>query len=77
MQRNEGLKLVESEVVFFPDDDSLCDPDYAEHVMRIYERDTDRVVGGVTGTHRPRMRDSEDDQAPVCLRCRSGHGCAS
>jgi GT2 family glycosyltransferase len=60
VQRNEGLKLVESDVVFFPDDDSLCDPDYAEHIMRIYERDTDRVIGGVSGTHRPRARDSED-----------------
>jgi glycosyltransferase involved in cell wall biosynthesis len=60
VQRNEGLKLVEADVVFFPDDDSLCDPDFAEHVMRIYERDADRVIGGVTGTHRARMRDSED-----------------
>lgn len=60
VQRNEGLKMVESDVVFFPDDDSLCDPDYAEHIMRIYERDTDRVIGGVSGTHRPRLRDSED-----------------
>jgi GT2 family glycosyltransferase len=67
VQRNEGLKLVESEVVFFPDDDSLCDPDYAEHVMRIYERDADRVIGGVTGTHRARMRDGED-QGPETLR---------
>jgi hypothetical protein len=65
VQRNEGLKLVESDVVFFPDDDSLCDPDFAEQVMRIYERDTDRVIGGVTGTHRARMRDSEDDAAEV------------
>jgi GT2 family glycosyltransferase len=60
VQRNEGLKLVESDVVFFPDDDSLCDPDFAEHVMRIYERDADRVIGGVTGTHRARMREGED-----------------
>jgi glycosyltransferase involved in cell wall biosynthesis len=63
VQRNEGLKLVESDVVFFPDDDSLCDPDYAEHVMRIYERDADRVIGGVSGTHRARLRDGEDENA--------------
>ena len=65
VQRNEGLKLVESEVVFFPDDDSLYDPDYAEHVMRIYDRDTDHLIGGVTGTHRARMRDGEGEGAPA------------
>ena len=63
VQRNAGLELVEADVVFFPDDDSLCDPDYAEHVMRIYDRDTDRVIGGVTGTHRPRLRESKAGEA--------------
>lgn len=46
-QRNVGLQHVTSPVVFFPDDDALWYPGFAEAVMRIYERDS-RVacVGG-------------------------------
>jgi glycosyltransferase involved in cell wall biosynthesis len=46
-QRNEGLKHVQSPVVFFPDDDVLWFPDTADKVMRIYDRDQESVIGCV------------------------------
>ena len=39
-QRNQGLKLATTDVVFMIDDDSLLYPDCAEHVMKVYEADT-------------------------------------
>jgi GT2 family glycosyltransferase len=61
VQRNEGLRLVEAPIVFFPDDDALCDPDYAERILAIYERDHEGLVGGVTGV--PRARAPREDGA--------------
>ncbi|MFC1738366.1 glycosyltransferase family 2 protein [Planctomycetota bacterium] len=46
-QRNIGLKYVESPIVMFPDDDSLWFPGHAEAIMRVYERDTEKHIGGV------------------------------
>ncbi len=46
-QRNKGLRYVESPVVMFPDDDLLWWPNYADSIMRIYERDTNGDIGGV------------------------------
>ena len=48
-QRNVGLAHVHAPVVMMPDDDSLWYSDYAEHVMRIYEKDTHCSIGGVGG----------------------------
>ena len=47
LQRNMGLSLVKSEVVFFPDDDSLLLPGALENILRIYARDKEGIVGGV------------------------------
>ncbi len=47
LQRNRGLAAVETDVVLFPDDDSLLLPGTMEHIMHIYELDTEGVVGGV------------------------------
>lgn len=46
-QRNLGLRHVTGEVVLFPDDDSLLYPDAMDHIMRVYERDTEGLIGGV------------------------------
>ena len=46
-QRNRGLDHVESEVVFFPDDDSLFHPGTSEAIMRAYELDTEGRIAGV------------------------------
>lgn len=47
VQRNIGLSRVTTDVVFFPDDDSLVCPGALEAMMRIYDRDTDGIIGGV------------------------------
>lgn len=47
LQRNIGLKEVRSDVVFFPDDDSLVYPGALEAMMQIYDRDEARCIGGV------------------------------
>lgn len=46
-QRNLGLRHVGAEVVLFPDDDSILYPDAMAHIMRVYERDTEGLIGGV------------------------------
>ena len=48
-QRNIGLALVQSPVVMFPDDDSMWYDKFAANVLKIYEADVRRQVGGVTG----------------------------
>lgn len=47
LQRNIGLAQIESDVVFFPDDDSLYHPGTVEAMMHIYERDEGKLIGGV------------------------------
>jgi glycosyltransferase involved in cell wall biosynthesis len=46
-QRNVGLRHVDADVTFFPDDDSLVLPGALESMMRVYERDTTMAIGGV------------------------------
>jgi glycosyltransferase involved in cell wall biosynthesis len=60
-QRNQGLKLVTSEVVFLFDDDSLMYPDCAEEIMKVYEADTKGRVAGVMAAHEPVPPDRPDD----------------
>jgi hypothetical protein len=47
VQRNIGLAMVATEVVFFPDDDSLVLPGALAAMLRIYDRDTAGRIGGV------------------------------
>lgn len=47
LQRNIGLAQISSDVVFFPDDDSLVHPEALAGMMRIYDRDTHKKIGGV------------------------------
>lgn len=46
LQRNLGLKHVVSDVVFFPDDDSLFYPGTSEGIMAAYERDVEGHIAG-------------------------------
>jgi glycosyltransferase involved in cell wall biosynthesis len=48
-QRNIGLQFVRAPVVMFPDDDSMWHPGFASNVLKIYEADVRRQVGGVSG----------------------------
>jgi glycosyltransferase involved in cell wall biosynthesis len=52
-QRNMGLQFVEAPVVMFPDDDSMWHAGFATHVLKIYEADVRRQVGGVSGVGVP------------------------
>lgn len=49
-QRNAGLRFSNAGIIFFPDDDSLWYPDYAENIMEIYEMDKFEVIGGIQGS---------------------------
>lgn len=46
-QRNVGLRQCSSDVVVFPDDDSLLYPDAAEEMMAVYETDMAARIAGV------------------------------
>ena len=48
-QRNIGLQFVDAPVVMFPDDDSMWYDGFPANVLKIYEADVRRQVGGVTG----------------------------
>jgi glycosyltransferase involved in cell wall biosynthesis len=52
-QRNIGLQFVEAPVVMLPDDDSLWYSGFAANVLKIYEADVRRQVGGVSGVGVP------------------------
>jgi hypothetical protein len=52
-QRNMGLQFVEAPVVMFPDDDSMWYGGFAANVLKIYEADVRRQVGGVSGVGVP------------------------
>lgn len=71
-QRNVGLRQVQSPVVLFPDDDSLWFPGTTEAIMRVYERDTEGVIGAVaprvSALHPPGVFGGE--QAPYRLELR-------
>lgn len=47
LQRNIGLAQISSDVVFFPDDDSLVHPEALARMMHIYDCDVQRRIGGV------------------------------
>lgn len=49
-QRNLGAKLVESDLVFFLDDDVVLEPDFIREIIRVFENDTEGLIGGVSGT---------------------------
>lgn len=47
VQRNIGLAQITSDVVFFPDDDSLVYPEALARMMHIYDCDVQSRIGGV------------------------------
>src|SRR5262245_220356 len=46
-QRNQGVRLATADVVFLIDDDSLMYSDCAEHILPIYEADTQGQVAAI------------------------------
>lgn len=47
-QRNRGLDLCTSDIIFYLDDDSFMYRDCAEKIMRVYESDDRQEIGGVS-----------------------------
>jgi glycosyltransferase involved in cell wall biosynthesis len=60
-QRSVGLKSVRSPIVLYPDDDSLFYPDTSEGILRVYECDTEGLIGGVCArpTNRSPLSEAE------------------
>ena len=52
-QRNRGLVHVTSDVVFYPDDDTLFFPGTSAAIMEIYETDPDRQISAVNPKDSP------------------------
>lgn len=48
-QRNLGLARVQEPITMMPDDDSLWFPETAAEIMKVYEADTGKRIGGVGG----------------------------
>jgi len=46
-QRNQGIELATADIVFLIDDDSFMYSDCAEHILRIYAKDTALQVAGI------------------------------
>jgi GT2 family glycosyltransferase len=46
-QRNQGLELANSDVVFLIDDDSFMFPTCAEEIMKAYDADKEQLIGGI------------------------------
>jgi glycosyltransferase involved in cell wall biosynthesis len=49
VQRNAILDHIRSDVIIFPDDDTLVSPQFVERIMAVYEADVEGRVGGVDG----------------------------
>lgn len=47
--RNAGLKLACGEIVFFFDDDVILSKTYIAEILRVYETDAQKEIGGVGG----------------------------
>lgn len=74
-QRNQGLALATSDVLFMIDDDSFLFPGSAAEVMRVYDADPEHRVAGVGLVLDPRLPDepgtaSEPPPAQRSLRDR-------
>jgi GT2 family glycosyltransferase len=49
LQRNLGLKTIKTDVVCFADDDAFISREYVTKIIEVFERDTQKQIGGVNG----------------------------
>lgn len=49
IQRNRGAENANGEIIFFLDDDVICDENFIKEVIHILNRDKDYEIGGVSG----------------------------
>lgn len=48
-QRNIGVRESHGDIVIFSDDDVVFDRDYVKEIVRVFENDRSKSIGGVTG----------------------------
>jgi len=48
-QRNIGVRESHGDIVIFPDDDVVFDKDYVKEIVKVFDMDASKSVGGVTG----------------------------
>jgi GT2 family glycosyltransferase len=49
-QRNRGIDKARSEIIVFLDDDVVCEREFLDQVLAVFEQDATREIGGVGGT---------------------------
>jgi glucosyl-dolichyl phosphate glucuronosyltransferase len=49
LQRNVGIEAASGELIALIDDDVRLEPDFLQHIARVFAADTERRVGGVVG----------------------------
>lgn len=47
--RNAGIAVSSGQIVFFLDDDVVLYPDYVDRILRVFEEDEGRAIGGAGG----------------------------
>jgi glycosyltransferase involved in cell wall biosynthesis len=72
-QRNLGLKLVTTPVVFFPDDDSIWFPGVAEAQMEVYEKDVGERISAVCAAESPAPPLDWEVGIPATYQMRGSH----
>lgn len=50
IQRNRGAEQSSGDIIFFLDDDVVCEKDFIKGIIRIFLRDTQNTIGGISGT---------------------------
>lgn len=49
VQRNQGIEIASGNVILFLDDDVVLEPNFIAEIVRVFEEDSKREVGGVSG----------------------------
>lgn len=49
IQRNIGVKASSGDIIFFFDDDVVLEEDFVDKIVRVFEYDSDKKIGGASG----------------------------
>lgn len=50
VQRNEAIDVARGRILFFLDDDVVCEPSFVEEIVKVFAADSRGEIGGVSGT---------------------------
>jgi GT2 family glycosyltransferase len=73
-QRNQGIGLSQSDILFFPDDDMLAYPDAAARALRVYASDPENRIIGVGLAQPPAPPDGPVVEGPVAAHATTPPG---